>query len=225
VAVHARKGLQSCSTLQFYCGVSRRRKRATGLASRGDVSRGRRPASSCRFATRTTELSGPPIRSPCMRGRIAELFNSAILLRRQPQEPEGGAFDRAPRSRAAAGERRSHLFILLVASRSGQQSCPGHPSMPAHPSTLTTHQSLPLPAGRPRRLARLAENLLPLVRGHSVAVHARKNCRVVQLCNSSPASAAGGRAAACCHTRTCAAGEPQGPPVASRPGQRSCPGH
>jgi len=57
----------------------RKRKRATGLASRRDVCRGRSRASSCRFATRTTELSGPP-------GHGAQPFDVA-LRQAQGREP------------------------------------------------------------------------------------------------------------------------------------------
>jgi len=131
---------------------------APSFPRRGDVCRGRRPASSRRFATRTTELSGPPghgcspfatchsllaTRSP-FRGVAQTTCSSG---RRKPQEAEWDASDRAPRSCVTAGaEAGTHLHLAC----------------------------------------RFAEGIRP------PCVRAR-DCRVVQLCNPTPASAAPGR--------------------------------
>jgi len=90
------------------------------------------------------------------------------------------------------------MFILPVASRPGQQNWPGDPGMAAHPSALTTYHS----------------PLTPRSRGVAQTT-----------CSSGRRQPQEAGPRACCQTRTCAAADLQGPPVASRPGQQSCPGH
>jgi len=59
--------------------------------------------------------------------------------------------------------------------------------------------------------------ILPMTTGKTAAVPAR-----LVHCRRQPQEAG---PLAYCQTRSCAAAEAQGPPVASRPGQQSCPGH
>jgi len=92
--------------------------------------------------------------------RHAEAVLSVALPVGQPG-PEDGAGVSRKRKRATG--LASHVgmsaavedLLPLVASRPGQQSCPGHPGMAAHLLPPTTHHQLPVRAAWPRRLARL----------------------------------------------------------------------
>jgi len=102
-------------------------------------------------------------------------------------------------------------LLPLVASRPGQQSCPGHPGDPAGP--------------REQRRGHIFILRVALRRAFG-----RRACEegIAELFNSAILLRPQPQEAwprACCQRRTSGAAEPRGPLVASRSGQQSCPGH